>query len=92
MACFGVIEQHDHTRYTIQITSGDFGKLAELRVHFFAISARLMRRVLIDHARANGFQKRGAGQFLNMLNEEKIATPAHRAELVALDDALSRLQ
>ena len=92
-------ERSPHTLETRALVNEAFLRLVDARhvrwqdrVHFFAISARLMRRVLIDHARAKGFQKRGAGQILNPLDEERIAAPVYRAELVALDDALSRLQ
>jgi len=88
-----------HTLETRALVNEAFLRLVEARtvrwqdrVHFFAISARLMRRVLVDHARKKGFQKRGGGQILNPLDEEKIAAPVHRAQVVALDDAISRLQ
>jgi RNA polymerase sigma factor (TIGR02999 family) len=61
------------------------------RAHFFGIAARMMRRILIDHARAHLADKRGGGPRPLSL-DETIHTPADRAaELVALDDALERL-
>jgi hypothetical protein len=39
------------------------------RAHFFAISSRLMRRILVDHARARGYRKRGGGAHNVMLDE-----------------------
>jgi RNA polymerase sigma factor (TIGR02999 family) len=65
------------------------------RVHFFAVSAQLMRRILIDSARMNAAAKRGGlGQAVKVaVNWDDIAGPdAHRAEdLIALDEALTRL-
>jgi RNA polymerase sigma-70 factor (ECF subfamily) len=65
------------------------------RVHFFAVSAQLMRRILIDSARMNAAAKRGgAAQRVKVsVNWEDIAGPdGHRAEdLIALDEALTRL-
>jgi hypothetical protein len=46
------------------------------RAHFLGISARLMRRVLVDHARARGYQKRGGGAFKTTLDEALVVTPA----------------
>src|SRR5262245_10846044 len=46
------------------------------RAHFLGISARLMRRVLVDHARARGYQKRGGGAFKTTLNEALMVSPA----------------
>ena len=64
------------------------------RVHFFAVSAQLMRRILVDKARAMGAAKRwGPARPVHDLNIDQIPAPgSHRnAELVALDDALNRL-
>lgn len=63
------------------------------RVHFFAVSAQVMRRILVDSARARGAIKRG-GQagLLVILDPEEVATPhSGRAEMIALDDALTGL-
>jgi RNA polymerase sigma factor (TIGR02999 family) len=60
------------------------------RAHFFAMSARLMRRVLVDLARAKGYQKRGGGAVKISLDEGMLPDgPEHH--LVALDDALEAL-
>jgi RNA polymerase sigma factor (TIGR02999 family) len=61
------------------------------RAHFLGISARLMRRVLVDHARARGYQKRGGGAFKTTLNEALAVSPAPSLDLVALDRALEKL-
>ena len=61
------------------------------REHFFAVAARAMRHVLVDHARRCQAAKRGGGQITLTLHEA-IATPQHReVDLVALDDALTAL-
>jgi RNA polymerase sigma factor (TIGR02999 family) len=60
------------------------------RAHFFAIAARLMRRTLVEFARARQGQKRGAGATPVWLDEE-LLRPDKRADLVALDDALKAL-
>ena len=61
------------------------------RVHFFALAARMMRRVLVDHARARGVLKRGSGERPVTLDEFMIASPNRDAEIVALDEALEEL-
>ena len=61
------------------------------RAHFFAISARMMRRVLVEFARARQYQKRGAGARETSLDEGVIASPQRGQDLVALDDALQAL-
>jgi RNA polymerase sigma factor (TIGR02999 family) len=61
------------------------------RAHFFAISARIMRRILIDHARTQGRQKRGGDAERIDLSEVAVVTPAKSEELLALDEALRRL-
>jgi len=64
------------------------------RVHFFAVSAQLMRRILVDKARAMGTAKRwGSARPVRDLNVDQIPAPgSHRnAELIALDDALNSL-
>jgi RNA polymerase sigma factor (TIGR02999 family) len=61
------------------------------RAHFFAISARIMRRILIDHARTQARRKRGGDAERIDLSEVAVVTPAKSEELLALDDALRRL-
>ena len=61
------------------------------RAHFFAISANLMRRILVDAARAKAAGKRG-GQAIKMeLNESLDACPLRPEQLIRLDDALRAL-
>lgn len=62
------------------------------RAHFFAVAARQMRRVLIDHARTKGRSKRG-GNAVKISLDEAGEIPAGDSEaLLTLDDALSRLE
>jgi len=61
------------------------------RAHFFAIAARLMRQILVDHARAHAAAKRGGGEAALRLNEA-IGTPDKTTpDVIALDDALKDL-
>ena len=61
------------------------------RAHFLAMSARLMRRVLVDHARARGYQKRGGAAVKVTLVEGMGGSDERPHDLVALDDALNAL-
>ena len=61
------------------------------RVHFFAMSARLMRRVLIDIARAKASQKRGGGAQRVTFVEDLLPAAGPTHDLIALDDALQAL-
>lgn len=61
------------------------------RGHFLAISARLMRRILVDHARARRAQKRGGGAVRVTFDEGLQVTNESAHDLVALDDALREL-
>jgi RNA polymerase sigma factor (TIGR02999 family) len=61
------------------------------RAHFFAIAAKLMRRILVDHARARQVAKRGGGALQISFDEGAILSLERSAEIVALDDALANL-
>jgi RNA polymerase sigma-70 factor (ECF subfamily) len=61
------------------------------RAHFVGIAARLMRRVLVDHARSRGYQKRGGGAARVTLTDALAVTPGPALDLVALDRALEAL-
>jgi RNA polymerase sigma factor (TIGR02999 family) len=61
------------------------------RAHFFAVSAKIMRHILIDHARSHRYAKRGAGARKVELDEAALLPERRAAELVALDDALREL-
>jgi RNA polymerase sigma factor (TIGR02999 family) len=61
------------------------------RAQFFAMAAQMMRRILVDAARAHASQKRGAGAVHVNLDEAAVATPEPDGSIVALDDALAAL-
>lgn len=61
------------------------------RAHFFALSARLMRRILVDVARARRYEKRGGGNAPASLEDITVVSPQKAPYLIALDDALTRL-
>ena len=58
------------------------------RAQFFAISAQMMRRILVDAARARGSHKRGGGAIKVNVDEALVASPERDSHLVALDEAL----
>jgi RNA polymerase sigma factor (TIGR02999 family) len=61
------------------------------RVHFYAVAARVMRHILVDHARAGKRQKRGLGLEHVALDEAVLVSPQASPDLIALDDSLTRL-
>ena len=61
------------------------------RAHFFAMASRVMRRILVDAARARGYQKRGGGAESVSLDEALLVSGEPRQDLIALDDALNAL-
>jgi RNA polymerase sigma factor (TIGR02999 family) len=58
------------------------------RAHFFAVSAQMMRRVLVEFARSGQYQKRGGGAQKTSFDEGLIAFPQRGQDLLALDDTL----
>jgi RNA polymerase sigma factor (TIGR02999 family) len=60
--------------------------------HFLRVAARAMRQVLVDAARARAAQKRGGGDFAVTFEEEMHTAPVRAEDLIALDDALERLE
>jgi RNA polymerase sigma factor (TIGR02999 family) len=62
------------------------------RAHFFAIASRAMRNVLVDHAVRRGAAKRGAGAHVLSIDEADAATEQPLDELIALSEALTRLE
>ena len=91
-------ERRGHTLQTTALVNEVYVRLAKARemrwqdrVHFFAISAQMMRRILTDYARARQYAKRGGGAQVVSLDEAPEVSQKPRADLVALDDALNRL-
>lgn len=92
------LERPGHTLQTTALVNEAFLRIAGVnqveyrdRVHFFALAAQMMRRVLVDHARRRGFLKRGAGARPMALDESRIASPERDGQVLALDDALDEL-
>jgi len=61
------------------------------RAHFFAVAAKMMRRILVSHAVSRGRQKRGAQVVVVPLEEAGAVAAEPTADIVALDEALSKL-
>ena len=61
------------------------------RAHFFAVSAQLMRRILVDFARSRNYLKRGGDPVQVSLDEALAISPEQNSDLVALDEALNAL-
>jgi RNA polymerase sigma-70 factor, ECF subfamily len=64
----------------------------ENRAHFFAIAARVMRRILVDEARRRNFAKRGGGAIQVSLNEGTAVAQEQATNVAALDDFLKNLE
>ena len=91
-------DRRGHTLQVTALVNEAFLRLTDARrlrwqdrAHFLGISARLMRRVLVDHARARGYQKRGGGAQRVTLTDALVASPGPDVDLVALDRALEAL-
>jgi RNA polymerase sigma factor (TIGR02999 family) len=63
----------------------------EGRSHFFGVAAHLMRQILVDHARRHRSEKRGGGAAPVTLDEAIAFAPSRSDDIIALDDALTRL-
>ena len=90
-------ERSGHTLQTTALVNEVYLRLTKIdavrwrdRVHFFAMAATLMRRVLVDYARQRGRDKRGGGVTVASLDEQALA-PQAGVDIVALDAALDRL-
>jgi RNA polymerase sigma factor (TIGR02999 family) len=70
---------------------GQSGLELQSRAHFFGIAARLMRQILVDHARRQGAAKRGGGMHVLSIGEAAVLSPERADSLVALDEALVEL-
>ena len=90
-------ENPGHTLQTTALVNEAYLRLVGQRVewknrsHFFGIAAALMRRILVDHARAQVKIKRGGGAHHVALDEAFIIAKERSDDLVALDEALTRL-
>jgi RNA polymerase sigma-70 factor, ECF subfamily len=93
-----VRERVGHTLQATALVNEAYLRLIEVnqvrwqnRAHFFAMASRVMRRILVDAARARGYQKRGAGAEKVSLDEALLVSGEPRQDLIALDDALTAL-
>ncbi|HEY6120779.1 MAG TPA: sigma-70 family RNA polymerase sigma factor [Pyrinomonadaceae bacterium] len=91
-------ENPGHTLQTTALVNEAYFRLVDQkrvhwrnRSHFFAISAQLMRRILVDHARSHQYVKRGGGAHKVSLDEVAVVAQGQAAQLIALDDALVEL-
>ena len=92
-------ERPDHTLNATALAHEAYLKLVDQtranwrnRAHFFAIAARVMRRILVDYARTRNAEKRGGGAPLVTFDEESGPRTSGPAELLELDEALERLE
>ena len=90
-------ERAGHTLQTTALVNEAYLRLVDVdrmewrdRAHFFGMAATMMRRILVDHARAHARDKRGGGVVMTSLDED-VAAPSREVDVVALDDALQRL-
>ena len=91
-------ERADHSLQATALVNETYLRLVDTkhvswhdRAHFLAVCARVMRRILVDHARARHSQKRGGPAAKLSLDEALVVAPEPRADLIALDDALNAL-
>jgi len=91
-------ERKDHTLQTTALINEAYVRLVDQknvhwanRSHFFAISAQIMRRILIDHARRHAYAKRGGGAQQVSLDEAAAVTRGIGSEMIRLDEALKTL-
>ncbi len=91
-------ERPDHTLRATALVHEAYLRLIDAdvawqdRVHFFAVSARILRRILVDHAKSNRRQKRGGGAEMIPLDEAVVVGPESPAGLLELDMALKQLE
>jgi RNA polymerase sigma factor (TIGR02999 family) len=92
-------ERPGHTLQATALVNEAYLKLAgqdglewHNRAHFYAVCSKVMRHILIDHARAHARDKRGGGAVQVSLDEVAIAFEERAEELVALDEALASLE
>jgi RNA polymerase sigma-70 factor, ECF subfamily len=91
-------ERAGHTLQATALVNEAYLRLIEVnqvqwqnRAHFFAMASRVMRRILVDAARARRNQKRGGGAERVSLDDALIVSSGPRQDLIALDDALNAL-
>jgi RNA polymerase sigma factor (TIGR02999 family) len=92
------LERPDHTLQTTALINEAYLRLVDVRnvhwqnrVHFFALCARLMRRILVDYARTRHYAKRGGGAQPISLDQSLPVAAGRSPDLVAVDEALHAL-
>ena len=93
-------EREGHTLQATALTHEAFLRLVDQsrvswqgRAQFFAVAATTMRRILVDHARGRSRQKRGGDvEHLRLTLIEDVGAPEREEDVIALDDALTRLE
>jgi len=88
-------ERQGHTLQATALVNEVFLRLAQTanprwqdRAHFVGIAARLMRQVLVDHARSRGYRKRGGGALRVPIENAPLITPGPELDVLAVDRAL----
>ena len=90
-------EQEGHTLQPTALVHEAYARLVQAdlsfsdRVHFFAVAAQMMRRILVDHARKAKSAKRGGGLRAVTLEDNLASTGDDAMDILALDQALERL-
>lgn len=91
-------EPTGHTLQTTALVNEAYLRLVDAsqvawqdRAHFFAVSATLMRRILVDFARSRRYRKRGGDAVTLRLDEAMVPVPPPGIDVIALDEALERL-
>ena len=93
-----VRERSGHTLQTTALVNEAYLRMVDLkevqwqnRAHFFAVSAQLMRHILVDFARSRGYKKRGGGTVQIPIDDALDVSTHEPSDLIALDDALNSL-
>ena len=91
-------ERPNHTLQTTALVNEAYVRLIDQnrvewqnRAHFFAVAAKVMRHLLVDHARSHQYAKRGGGTLQVALEEAAVMSQEQPTDLVALDEALIKL-
>jgi len=90
-------ERPDHTLQTTALVHEAFAKLVDVKTdwqdrgHFYALAAKMMRRILVDHAKAKSSAKRGKGRKILPLEDVIVISPQIGDEIIDLHEALNIL-
>jgi RNA polymerase sigma factor (TIGR02999 family) len=92
-------ERPDHTLQSAALVNEAYLRLIDQtkidwqnKAHFFGIAAQMMRRILVDHVRSHTASKRGAGMPALALDEAIVKAQSQSIDLMALDEALEKLE